>query len=172
MHCVYASLFLEVIRKDFVVMMLHHVLTVSLLLYSFIARFHKIGLLVLFLQDIGDIVLELGKTSFYFKERRGKSHAIPEYFANFFFAVFTMQHVLFRLYWFPTKVIYSSMHVSVIIHPAGPGYLPFNIMLVALYIMQVYWFKFIVRLLIKILVYKESVRDEREYDESEDKKEK
>ena len=37
---------------------------------------------------------------------------------------------------------------------------------------KVYWFKFIVRLLIKILVYKESVRDEREYDESEDKKEK
>ena len=58
---------------------------------TFSYRFHKIGLLVLFLQDIGDIVLELGKTSFYFKERRGKSHAIPEYFANFFFAVFTMQ---------------------------------------------------------------------------------
>ena len=54
-------------------------------------RFHKIGLLVLFLQDIGDIVLELAKTAYYFKERGGKSHALPEYFANILFAIFTIQ---------------------------------------------------------------------------------
>ena len=35
---------------------------------------------------------------------------------------------------------------------------------------QVYWFKFIVRLLIKILVYNESVRDERDYEEQDDSK--
>lgn len=53
--------------------------------------YHKIGLLVLFLQDIGDIVLEAAKTAFYFKVRGGKEHAVPEYFANFFFAIFTIQ---------------------------------------------------------------------------------
>ena len=54
-------------------------------------RFHKIGLLVLFLQDIGDIVLECAKISYYFKERGGREHVVPEYFANVFFAIFTLQ---------------------------------------------------------------------------------
>ena len=31
--------------------------------------------------------------------------------------------------------------------------------------MKIYWFKFIVLLLVKILWYKEGVRDERDYDE-------
>ena len=53
--------------------------------------YHKIGLLVLFLQDIGDIVLEAAKTAFYFKVRGGKEHALPEFFANLFFAIFTIQ---------------------------------------------------------------------------------
>ena len=38
MHCAYATVFLETIRKDFVVLMLHHILTISLLLFSFGAR--------------------------------------------------------------------------------------------------------------------------------------
>lgn len=122
---------------------------------------------MLFLQDIGDIVLEMAKTSYYFKERGGRQYDVPEYFANFFFAIFTLQHILFRLYWYPVKVLYSSLHVSVVVFPGGPFYLSFNLMLVALYGMQVYWFKFIVRLLIKILVYNEKVRDEREIDEDE-----
>ena len=38
MHCAYASVFIETVRKDFVVIMLHHVLTISLLLYSYSVR--------------------------------------------------------------------------------------------------------------------------------------
>ena len=49
----------------------------------------------------------------------------------------SLSSILFRLYWFVTKVIYSSMHVSVVVYPGGPFYLPFNVMLVALYAMQV-----------------------------------
>lgn len=45
--------------------------------------------------------------------------------------------VLFRLYWYPTKAIYSAMHVSVQIYPNGPFYLLFIPMLWALYAMQV-----------------------------------
>ena len=50
-----------------------------------------IGLLVLFVQDIGDIWLELSKTVLYFKERGGKEHWGPEMGANFCFAIFTIQ---------------------------------------------------------------------------------
>ena len=59
--------------------------------YPIYHRFHKIGLLVLFLQDFGDVVLEFAKISVYFKERGGREYVVPEYFANFFFAIFTLQ---------------------------------------------------------------------------------
>ena len=38
-HCAYATVFLETIRQDFVVLMLHHGLTISLLMYSFCVRY-------------------------------------------------------------------------------------------------------------------------------------
>ena len=37
-HCVYASLYLETIRRDFLAMMFHHFLTLGLLSYSYAVR--------------------------------------------------------------------------------------------------------------------------------------
>ena len=49
-----------------------------------------------------------------------------------------MHSFLFRIYWFVTKALYSTLHVSLLIFPRGPFYLPFNLMLLALLAMQVY----------------------------------
>ena len=46
--------------------------------HTYTYRFHKIGLLVLFVQDIGDVTLELAKTVLYFKDRGGKEYYWPE----------------------------------------------------------------------------------------------
>ena len=54
-------------------------------------RFHNIGLLILFLYDVGDASLEFSKTVVYFKERGGKEYWWPEMAANVCFAVFTIQ---------------------------------------------------------------------------------
>ena len=54
-------------------------------------RFHLIGLLVLFVQDIGDIALEFSKTIIYFKDRNGRTYYWPEFFANVGFGFFTIQ---------------------------------------------------------------------------------
>ena len=54
-------------------------------------RYHKIGLLVLFLQDIGDISLEAAKIAYYFKNLGGKDRAVPEAMANVLFGIFTVQ---------------------------------------------------------------------------------
>ena len=57
-----------------------------------------------------------------------------------FYTLYILTHtysILFRLYWYPTKAIYSAQHVSVKIYPNGPFYLLFVPMLWALYAMQV-----------------------------------
>ena len=38
LHCSYASIYIETIRKDFVVLMIHHILTLGLLLFSYLVR--------------------------------------------------------------------------------------------------------------------------------------
>lgn len=120
LHCICGSILLDTRRRDFVVMTIHHVLTIFLLLFSYAVRYHRIGVLVLFILDFGDVWLEISKTFLYFKVRDGKSHLGPELGANISFTVFTMQHILFRLYWFPVKVLYSAMYVSVKLYPEGP----------------------------------------------------
>ena len=59
------------------------------------------------------------------------------------------------------------MVVGIAVYPGGPYYLPFNIGLWVLYGMQVYWFKFILRLLFKLLVLHKEIDDARELDEDE-----
>jgi hypothetical protein len=120
--------------------------------------------MVLFIQDFGDISLEVTKCVLYFKTRNNKDHALIEFLANIGFAIFTLQWILFRLYWSLVKSLYSAGYVSVKMYPDGPFYLPFNIMLMALYGMQVYWFSFIVILLVKI-VSGAKVEDTRETEE-------
>ena len=67
-------------------------------------------------------------------------------------------------------MLYSTATVSVIVYPGGPFYLPFNIMLTILYIMQVYWFAFIVALIVRVMLGGK-VEDIREDTETADKKE-
>ena len=54
-------------------------------------RYHYLGLLLLFIQDIGDLTLEVTKSILYFKIRNGIKHKVPETLANITFAFFTLQ---------------------------------------------------------------------------------
>lgn len=66
-------------------------------------------------------------------------------------------------------MLYSSAVVSVIVYPGGPFYIAFNIMLTILYIMQVYWFAFIVALIVRVMLGGK-VEDIREDPDEVDKK--
>lgn len=66
-------------------------------------------------------------------------------------------------------MLYSSAYVSAVVYPGGPFYIPFNIMLTILYIMQVYWFAFIVALIVRVMLGGK-VEDIREDAEEVDKK--
>ena len=47
--------FIYKLQSDFVMMLLHHICTISLLSFSFLTNYSNIGCIVLILHDIGDI---------------------------------------------------------------------------------------------------------------------
>ncbi len=53
------SQFIDVKRKDFWQMFLHHIATVLLLSFSYIVNFVRVGTLVLVIHDFGDYWLEV-----------------------------------------------------------------------------------------------------------------
>jgi ceramide synthetase len=142
LHSIYGTIYMDIVRKDFYVMLIHHILTMTLIIVSYATRYHKIGLLVLFVHDVTDILLEFTKCNVYIKNRGGKFHSINEIISNIGFTAFTAAWYLFRLYWFPLKILYSSGVVSV--HRAyyrGAGlYAFFNILLWFLLCLDLYWF--------------------------------
>lgn len=171
-HFVLTLLVFNVKRKDFTVLFIHHIVTLCLLVWSFAVRFYYVGFILVFLLDIGDVLLELSKTLVYLSDLNGKKVQLPQQMANVMFLIFTVQWILCRLYWFPMKVLQSSGHVSMVMCPTGWFYIPFNILLFVIYLMQIYWFYFIVKLLVKVLIIGEDVEDNREYKNEESKRKK
>ena len=162
-HSVYATIFMDTKRKDFAVMLFHHILTMVLIIVSFATRYnlkfnfnsfhcfisffltfryHKIGILVVFLHDVTDILLEFTKCHVYVKKRNGQFYAYNEHISNIGFVGFTISWFVFRLYWYPMKVLYSSGVVAA--HRAyirGAGlYAFFNLLLWFLLFLDLYWF--------------------------------
>jgi ceramide synthetase len=164
---VFATIFVNTKRKDFWVLLLHHFITLALITWSYAIRFHYIGVVLLFLHDIGDVLLESGKTVKYFEILDGKKSVVIDTVANIIFGIFTLEWILCRLYWYPIKVLQSSGVVTTQVCINIVFYLPFNVMLILLYLMQVYWFYFILKLLYKVLVKGQSADDNREYDVQE-----
>lgn len=174
-HSIYATIWMDEKRKDFAVMLIHHVLTLTLIVVSYATKYHKIGLMVLFVHDATDILLEFTKCNVYLKNRNGKFYAYHEHISNICFAAFTLAWYVFRLYWFPLKVLYSTAVISV--HRAyyrGAGlYLFFNSLLWILLCLDIYWFYFVLNFLYKVLTGQlKSVEDVRDLDEEEEEEKK
>merc|ERR1712166_1078243 len=93
---------LEERRKDYVEMMVHHVLTVGLILNSFICNELAIGLVVLTVHDTSDVVLDLMKMCNYLKLEG--LHGF--FFTELLFVSNTyVTWVYMRLYYFPRYLI-------------------------------------------------------------------
>ncbi|RMX59973.1 hypothetical protein pdam_00001078, partial [Pocillopora damicornis] len=156
-HSVYATLFMDLWRRDSVLMIAHHIVANLLILFSFAMRYHSIGLLVLFVHDPTDIILEFTKLCVAFKSRGGKYHLLPDVISVVGFLFYC------RLYIFPIKVLYSCGCISLLFLPQVPLYFFFNAMIWLLFLMDIWWFHFIVLLIIRIAVGKSSgVEDTRE----------
>ncbi|CAF0754186.1 unnamed protein product [Didymodactylos carnosus] len=170
LHSVYATLYMDYKRRDFYVMLLHHVLTMTLIFVSYATRYHKVGLLVLFAHDITDIWLELTKLLHYLSRQNGKDCPNWELAATCTFIMFTICWLLFRLYWFPLKVLYSTGVVTAYrAYDKGCGlYAFFNSLLWILLGLNIYWLFFICQFLYRVCVGQlKTLHDTRE-EEDED----
>ncbi|KAM9504217.1 ceramide synthase 1-like isoform 2-T3 [Salvelinus alpinus] len=167
-HSIYATVYMDAWRKDSTVMVVHHVITLALITFSYAFRFHNIGLLVLFLHDINDIQLEFTKLNVYFKTRGGGYYLINDILSNMGSVSFSITWFWFRLYWFPLKVLYATCVSSLQSVPNIPFYFFFNSLLLTLLCMNIYWFLYIVAFVAKVLTGQmKDVKDLREYEGEE-----
>jgi hypothetical protein len=74
------SQFIDVKRKDFWQMFIHHIATIALLSFSYIVNFLRVGTLVLVVHDAGDYWLEVIK-----KEKKNEQIYSKKTFGLFLF---------------------------------------------------------------------------------------
>uniref|UniRef100_A0A670KA21 Ceramide synthase 1 n=1 Tax=Podarcis muralis TaxID=64176 RepID=A0A670KA21_PODMU len=139
-HSIYATFYMDAWRRDSIVMLVHHVVALMLITFSYMFRYHNVGILVLFLHDISDVQLEFTKLNVYFKYRGGVYHRLNDLISNAGCVSFSVSWFWFRLYWFPLKVLYATCHTSLQTVPDIPFYFFFNALLFVLTLMNIYWF--------------------------------
>ncbi|KAL7118966.1 hypothetical protein ACP275_02G034000 [Erythranthe tilingii] len=155
----------ETRRKDFSVMMSHHVVTVILISYSYIARFFQIGAVILALHDASDVFLEAAKIFKYSGKEVG---------ASVCFGLFALSWLLLRLVFFPFWVLRStSIHTCKVLKLSETyvmgAYYVLNTMLFTLFVFHIYWGKLIFEMIIRQLKNRgkvgEDIRSDSEDDE-------
>ncbi|NXU76455.1 CERS1 synthase, partial [Oreotrochilus melanogaster] len=134
-HSIYATAYMDTWRKDSVVMLLHHVVTLTLIALSYAFRRRLLSL------SLSSSSLLLGPCS----ASRGDSQGAPGVVAQSScpspLRAFSLPcRFWFRLYWFPLKVLYTTCHSSLQSVPNIPFYFFFNALLLILTLMNIYWF--------------------------------
>ncbi|XP_059652877.1 ceramide synthase LOH2-like [Cornus florida] len=134
-YSIVALLMWETRRKDFSVMMSHHVITVFLIGYSYISRFFRIGSVILALHDGSDVFMEAAKVFKYSEKELG---------ASVCFGLFAISWLILRLIIFPFWIIRSTsyyMRDFLRLSEVYPMiiYYVFNTMLLTLLVFHIYW---------------------------------
>ncbi|CAD6184695.1 unnamed protein product [Caenorhabditis auriculariae] len=165
-HSIYATLFMDLWRKDSWLMFVHHFIALALLLLSYVDNFTLPGALLLFLHDNSDATLEITKLSFYLKKRtNGMYYKYYFYMGNAAFILFAIIWVIFRLYWYTCKLLYATFYGAVYLAPQDAKFFPLlGVMLFIIYLMNLYWFNFIARMVWRVALTGEDPEDNREWD--------
>ncbi|CAL9059378.1 unnamed protein product [Musa banksii] len=135
----------ETRRKDFSIMMSHHVVTSTLIGFSYITRFFRIGTVMLALHDTSDVFLEAAKL-FKYSEK--------EMAASLCFGLFALSWLILRLVYFPFWIIKSSSYecvqaLSWMENFPTTLYYIFNTMLLTLLVFHTYWWKLIFAMIMR-----------------------
>ncbi|CAN8269023.1 unnamed protein product [Cochlearia groenlandica] len=164
-YAVAALLAWETRRKDFAVMMSHHVVTIILVGYSYLTRFFRIGAIILALHDASDVFMETAKIFKYTEKEFG---------ASVFFGLFVLSWLLLRLIYFPFCIIRATSielldYLDMTSVEDTVMYYSFNTMLLMLLVFHIYWWYLICGMIVRLLKNRgkvgEDIRSDSEDDE-------
>uniref|UniRef100_A0A3B3DSF7 Ceramide synthase 2-like n=1 Tax=Oryzias melastigma TaxID=30732 RepID=A0A3B3DSF7_ORYME len=143
--------------QDFKEQVIHHLATIILLSFSYCANYIRIGTLILLLHDSSDILLESAKMFHYGTGWKKTCDSL--------FVVFSVVFLVTRLVIFPSKLIRATLLLSMEVFEPFVGYYFFNILLMVLQVLHIFWAGLILRMVFKFLKGKLE-KDERSDEES------
>jgi len=142
----FLCLFLDEKKKDFNAMILHHIVTILLILVSGLGGMHRIGAVIMISFDKSDILLESAKIC-----NRLKLHNS----AAVFFVLFVISWIIYRVYDYPRYVLSSVFRAQQLSDSPVPQYEFCVVSLCVIYLLQIYWSWFIIKKL--ITMYKKGI---------------
>ncbi|XP_059356587.1 ceramide synthase 6-like isoform X2 [Carassius carassius] len=131
------SQFTDIRRKDFLLMFLHHVATISLITFSYVNNMARVGTLVMCLHDAADVLLEAAKMANYAKCQR---------LCSVLFVMFALVFISSRLGVYPVWILNSTVFESWEVMGPYPSWWVFNVLLVLLQALHTFWAYLIVRI--------------------------
>lgn len=146
------SMFEDIKRKDFLEMLIHHFVTIILLVLSWTCNLIRAGTLVLVIHDCADIFLEMAKMMKYIKWQRT---------CDALFAIFTVTWIGTRLVIYPYWFLYSTCIGAKEIVPMFPAYYIFNSLLLLLLVLHIIWTYFILKVLYRAILSGQMEKDSR-----------
>lgn len=140
-------LWTEVTRSDAIEMILHHFVTLVLLIFSFCCGFTRIGTFILIIHDAADIFLEFGKTLNYIALAR-KDKTLG-FICDLCFAAFAITFGVTRLFIYPTRVLYPVFYTCELYYGyAFDMLIIFKVFLSILQCLHIFWFYLIMRMVV------------------------
>lgn len=142
------SVLFETKRKDFLEMMVHHVVTVVVCCVSYVYGWNRIGVVVMLLVDPGDVPLHLAKLCKYTAAvtKRHFWHVLADRLFEVFAVVFLVTRIFMYSY------VCWSAHIEATRYFAkGIPEWSCVVLLYTLLILQLYWFNLIIKVAIKFI---------------------
>jgi hypothetical protein len=155
----------EISRSDAAEMILHHVITITVVLFSFITGFTRVGSAIFLCHDLADIWLELGKCFVYIS--RAKDNQWAKVYCDVFFVIFAVTFGITRLYIYPRYLLYSLLFEAPRMLGMWPGYYAYAGLLLGLQGLHIFWFFLILRMVVRLMTTGID-KDERSDDEDLD----
>jgi len=137
------TVFVDIKRKDFWEMFIHHIITITLLVFSWTCNMVRCGCLVLVIHDCADIFLEGAKMTRYLKWQRT---------CDTLFGLFALLWIVTRLIIYPFWILRSTCIDAKKIVAMFPAYYIFNTLLVLLLGLHIIWTYFILKVLYKAIL--------------------
>ncbi|XP_043931528.1 ceramide synthase 6 isoform X2 [Protopterus annectens] len=146
------SQFTDIKRKDFLIMFLHHISTVSLISFSYVNNMVRVGTLVMCLHDAADGLLESAKMASY-----AKCHRL----CDVLFFVFATAFISTRLVVFPLWILNTTLFESWEIIGPYPSWWVFNSLLLLLQVLHCFWSYLILKIAFKSVFKGKVLKDDR-----------